>query len=709
MISRKSHWPGVLLAIACVLPALVWIAIDHQPFGGDQSSYAADSVRLYYALAQPFEEWPAYMLSANPSRGPGIAWIGQFFVGLGMLIGSVDRALLLLIVLTQVLSLVLIFFAVEAWSKGRREIAGLAVLITASAPLFAGFSHLFYIEPFQMMIVAWFLLILSRVGRWNKAFLIGQLFLASLVTIMMKASSPVYVIIIGFAILVQAFWGNRRNDSWNWREKGTAITWGIFMLLLAALGAWYWRNLDVVIQHTIASTSSPRAVYWGKEDTFLSTFVYWLMEVRRTFFPWLTMVLSSILIVAAVYVWLRKRNGNHDSYQDFRKACIVVGIQILFVLVVFSFGVIRLNRFLLPITPYFAILISWAVLQTRARGWIVMAALAFGLQLIMSHAYLFNLVPAQTALFDFSKIGHLHRLNTDTTNMKIMDEIIAIACDDVEQGDALTVVAIDPARLGDWLAPVPATYAALKAYGLHPPCRFGYAGDSFWGASLGDTWDRLVEESAKTVIIMDPAIYAPPERAVNQALTIENHPRLLEMLRTRGVFMEMPPLKSDDGILVFRRINQVKDGRALLDAGDIEAGIAALEAATKSEPQNPEAWANLTLGYVLAGRQDEALDAGAQALKLNPEHFYVHMMLAGIYQERGDHAAALKHISAALPSAPSAQQKVRALRARAKSLSALGADRAACLVLASAARVEAIPEIMAEMSELDCKTLIGGD
>jgi tetratricopeptide (TPR) repeat protein len=299
--------------------------------------------------------------------------------------------------------------------------------------------------------------------------------------------------------------------------------------------------------------------------------------------------------------------------------------------------------------------------------------------------------------------------SSDRTNMGILEEIVTRTCDVDDPNPQLTIVAVDPNLRGDWLAPVPALYTAFKMYGVDHPCEFGYAGNSFWGADLEETWRDLNIRDVIYIVTSDPSLYPPPQSAFNQSLSIENHPRLVEQIRTSGRFAELPSLENDPGILLFMRVDFVADGRELLDRGEIEAGIETLETATELEPENPEAWANLTLGYVLAGRQDDVLIAGTRVLALNPDHFYVHLMMAEVHQQRGDQQTALIHLLEAVRTAPSAQEKVRALRAQAESLTALGEEREACLVLAGAVEIDPLAQIAAEMSELDCETILGVD
>ena len=68
------------------LPADSVVAMD------PNQEAAIDLVEASYDLEIAPDDWLPNMLDANPFSGPGITWIGQFFVGIGFLIGSIDRA-----------------------------------------------------------------------------------------------------------------------------------------------------------------------------------------------------------------------------------------------------------------------------------------------------------------------------------------------------------------------------------------------------------------------------------------------------------------------------------------------------------------------------------------------------------------------------------------------------------------------------------------
>jgi tetratricopeptide (TPR) repeat protein len=166
----------------------------------------------------------------------------------------------------------------------------------------------------------------------------------------------------------------------------------------------------------------------------------------------------------------------------------------------------------------------------------------------------------------------------------------------------------------------------------------------------------------------------------------------VERIRNSKRFNELASMEGDPGILFFERAPTVMDGRRLLDAGDIEAGKAILQQVVENEYDNPEAWANLTLAYVLAGQQEDALEAGEQALTLKPDHFYVHVMMAEIQINKLELEKALVHVNTALFSAPNPEREARTLLLKANIMHKLGRPNSACIILDKSLEVD--PEII---------------
>jgi hypothetical protein len=72
----------------------------------NEAIYGKGSVELFYTLSHSPKRWLRLIFNILHEQAPGVSWLGQFFVPVGLL-GSIDTALLVSIILTQALTLLL--------------------------------------------------------------------------------------------------------------------------------------------------------------------------------------------------------------------------------------------------------------------------------------------------------------------------------------------------------------------------------------------------------------------------------------------------------------------------------------------------------------------------------------------------------------------------------------------------------------------------
>jgi tetratricopeptide (TPR) repeat protein len=631
------------------------MALNKQPFGGDESGFASNSIDLYQTALRSPALWRAAMLEAVPSRGPGIAWIGQFFVPLGYVMGSVDAAFLLLVYIALFIGLWLLYAALLEMS-GRVGIAAVATVAIASGQLFMNSSQIFMIEPLQFLVAAWFIYLLSRAPKWNRSFLFGQLWIAVSFSLIVRATSPLYTGVLLVASALSAVWVRQENLV-QWSARAVLASWVSGSVLAGMAFIWYSQNLPLVIAHSRGAAMGPIAAVWGKTDTFINTFLYWLNAIQRDLMHPAVLTVTLAACAAGLGIrWRVSASSAAGSARSYFSWCTVASIvQILVTLFLFSLGSSRVDRFLFPLWPCFAVVIAWCLSRVNNRVVTFVVLIAFAGQWIAVRAYAFGLMRENLSF------AWVWRVNRDPRNGDILKEIIARACMERQASRYVSIVAIDPYLMGDWLAPEPAGYEAAKQYGIDSPCQMGYAGNGFFGASVADTWYDFSARQARYVVTTDPSVYPPPPNALNQALTSSTHPILLKMLRSSEAFVQEPPLRSASGILVFKKNTYLQDGRALIDAGQAETAIPILQKAAQAGPGNAEAWANLTYACFLTNRDDEALAAAERALALSPQHYWVNKMVASVYQRRGAYAQGLVFIQRALSSAPDDEERIRSL------------------------------------------------
>lgn len=85
-------------------------------------------------------------------------------------------------------------------------------------------------------------------------------------------------------------------------------------------------------------------------------------------------------------------------------------------------------------------------------------------------------------------------------------------------------------------------------------------------------------------------------------------------------------------------------GRILHEEGAPQAAAEHYVAALAIEPEHSTAAFNLGVALEDLGRAGDAIDAYVRALALDPDNADAHYNLAGLYEKRGDKAAALRHL-----------------------------------------------------------------
>jgi hypothetical protein len=538
---------GIGLCLVVALPLLVWMFLDKDPFGGDQSIYASATLDLYRSQALGPSPWADAMISSMGYKAPGIAWLGQWFVPLGGVLGSVDAALMLSIVATQAVTLLLIFGTLWTLS-GKSSLVPLAgCMLVAAGPLFQLLSHQYLVEPLQLLAVAWFVLIMSRAPHWTRAFTLAQLVLATSVAMLAKISSPLYC--VGPAVVTLAFLPgiSPARTAWAWGRPATVLAWIVAIPLGIGAVCWYYQNIALTLLHVRMATSGPVAAVWGKEDTFLHTLAYWIGGLGNSLFVTPSLVLAIFIVVAGIAGYL-SRPDRRMRY--FTLCCIVSILQITLVLVSFSFASNREARYLLALLPYVALIVGWGISYIGRPAARVLAAGVFCCiwAAVSGHGL---------HLFDISSraFGPLPRVNADVRRAAMMREIVARTCADANQTPYYNIVAVDPSLMGDWLAPAPADYVAAREH-LHSqratPCSYGYVGDGFFGNDAASSWASVLEKKPRYIVTFDPSVYPPADDTYNQALNKHNFPILFERLSASGDFEVFARLSGDPGILIFR-------------------------------------------------------------------------------------------------------------------------------------------------------------
>jgi hypothetical protein len=358
-----------LLLAVLLAPSAVWVARDRTVWPWDQAWYGEVSTDLWFYLSRfhPIG-WARHMVTGINLKPPAIVWIGQLFVPMGGILGSVEAALLLSILLTQAMLLWLIFQIGQRLAPNSPWVSIGGTIFAAAGQLFVGLSHQFFVEPLQALSVAWIVYIALLVKEWPVARSIIHLFAATLLGVLAKATTPLYAAVFGLYILVQVARRLRdANFAQEWKRAPSRTLAIAFIAMLPVSAVWYAVNLGAVWEHIRYSASAEE---YGFRASFGSKLATWTKLLNESFLtPYLTWIMAGAIVVGAVTL-LRRR----ESAIPFLLSL----AQIVLPLALFSMNAPVDARYMFPIAVYLAVVLmsAWAQVPWRAVSALLLAACA---------------------------------------------------------------------------------------------------------------------------------------------------------------------------------------------------------------------------------------------------------------------------------------------------------------------------------------------
>jgi hypothetical protein len=530
-----------IVVAALMTPNLVWIALDRTVWSWDAAFYGKGSVELFLTLIRSTGGWRQAMLGALAGHAPGIAWIGQFFVPLGFLLGSVDRGLLVSVLATQAVTLFLVYKSVSELTGQNRVFGITGCLVTASAPLFVAMSHQYYTEPLQLMAVSWFVAIGSFAPRWDRGFIVGHLVLASSVAMLAKVTSPLYCVGPGLIALWFVFRPMPAPENGHERSKTRVLmTLAAGVFLSASTGAWYYRNWAAVLKHAKMASAGPIAELYGARDSFLNTIAYWLGYAQKSFFLPVTLIIIFAVFVGGVW----RYSLNSESRNKHPAICAGVwALQLVMVLSAFSLSSNRETRYLLPALPYVACLISWSIAQVSEPLVTAVLIITCLIQLAAVHGQALGILSRNLQISSW-----LAAADTNTRTTVMVSSIVERTCKDDSPGPYWTIVGDQKA----WLNFNTLGYTAAKELAPSSQQRCYYDDLGYMASDVDEVWEHVLRARPHYYITTDPRVYPVPDDTLDRTANQLNAP-VLKKVVTSGLFEAEPPLPEEPGVLIFKR------------------------------------------------------------------------------------------------------------------------------------------------------------
>lgn len=432
--SRLNPFRAVLnyfIIAATLLPSFVWICKDRRVWPWDQAWYGEVSVDLWFWLEHSARQWSRTMIECLPLKPPGIVWLGQFFVPLRAFFASTESALLLSTLITQ-FSLLVVLWKIGQLMAPRSQIIPFAgVLFAASAQLFVGLSHQFFVEPLQAVAVAWCFYVAVKAPEWPRLRIAVHLMSALILGALAKSTTPVYCLMPSlYSAFLFVFKRPSPRTEPEAKWTSTLFLIPIFGLLGILGGLWYLRNFANVWQHAHDASFGDLALNYGGRDTILHKLITWSHLFNDSFLaPYLSWGLLFAFAIGTVLILFRRKSSN-SQFPRIQILPILSALQIGLMLLIFSMSIGVDSRFIYSLLPSVVILVVqiciflprnvvYALVILASVQWLTLNAVSFGFagRLANQAEYLLPVETDRTQYDELTRVVQLTSQNGEHYNI----------------------------------------------------------------------------------------------------------------------------------------------------------------------------------------------------------------------------------------------------------------------------------------------------
>lgn len=532
-VRRGVPWGLSALLLA---PSALWVLRDRSVWSWDPAFYGMGTVDLWHALTTMPARWMGEMMHVFSAKAPAIAWTGQFFVPLGVPLGSVERALLASVLIAQLGTLLLIFDIGRRVHPASVGPAALGTLFLGASPLFVGLSHYYLVEPLQAFAIAYVYWIAASAQSTPPLLASAHLVIAGALGLAAKISTPAFMFAPGAlaAYRVLRSWSSRGAVA---RARAADAVAALAAVVTVALCAgWYLRNGAATLAFARMSAASDVALLYGRQDTVARKLVHWTGELGRTFLaPEATWLLAFAVVGGAVAARLARRDAVPASRGRAPWALLVAALlQIGVVLAVLSRTVNEDSRYLLALAPSLAVVVVVLASAPLARPWRGAIAVALVVQWGLVQARDLGALPRGPRYWENPPSDSAGRVRE-------IADVVGATCGDPAAGSIMA--AVDLEWLNSWTLRF---YSAKRHLNGGPRCDYTFLGLAEKDVDVA--WERLVRARPPFVVTLDAAALPDPPDELNRV----SLPVLRRLQADPGFALE--PYSSPLHVLVFRRI-----------------------------------------------------------------------------------------------------------------------------------------------------------
>jgi hypothetical protein len=535
----SSQWSYYWIAFL-IVPSLIWIRMDRSVWPWDQSWYGQVSADLWFWLLHSPAQWVATMADGINMKPPGICWLGQLFVPLGGVFGSIEAALLFSVLLTQFATLLLLFRIGQGLSNGGRLVPTAGVLFAAASQLFVGLSHQVFVEPLQALATVWTFYIALKCPAWPKARILVHLGAALVLGLLAKATTPLYCLLPCLYcsyFLVRRPGGIELQAEWKrWPSRALMVA---FVCLAVACALWYHRHFADVWQHVHDASFGDVALNYGVRDSIIHKLALWWGLLAQSFLsPYLSWgYLVAIGTAGAVYLFTRGKRPFPIS-----PVAILGASQIGLMLFVFSSNITVEPRYMYALLPCASIVFMQFCVSLPEKALFVVMALG------MAQWALINSVSLGLAGRLADQSQWLQPIHPDRSQYDELEQVVRLT----DSPEHYNIVGVEV----PWLNANSASFFAAKRSLAAGP-RGYYTSLGYAQKDVDAAMSRIAQFQAGYIITLDES----HQSATPDFLNIVSSPVLARMRGDRR--FRHTPFATRDGIVIF----QFQPGAASIQSG----------------------------------------------------------------------------------------------------------------------------------------------
>jgi hypothetical protein len=523
----QRHMTCLAAMIAILLaPSAIWVLCDQSVWPWDQAVYGEWTLRTWQAKLSGPLGWLSAWVHVSAGRPPLIVWIGQFFVPFRHLTGSFESSMLLSNLAVAAGTLVFIYRLAQEYSATRMEtIVGL--IACGGSTFFVGLTHQYLTELLQCFTTVSVMFVACRAERRPVIRTVLFMLIAISLSFAAKASSELFVLpFLVYAILVVMVTSRCARPP---AGKRDALLFIAASATVAAIVTWYMINWQATVAHFIEATTGSEALNYGSPVVLPTKLGYWISVLAVALSPVtvISAAISVVIVVGIVVAGVRLRKVPvHDliflAIENGTLFALFLVATILLAMLAFSLQINEDGRYVLPLIPMIAILLSWSlsVLRRKMLTATILGALAASTVFVNSSSFGMNILNLTNMPWNW-------QIQFDHNDALVLSTALRTTCP-AENANLINMFIVDYIRLNDHSANF---YAEKDFYTTGYRCYYWSFG--FSKNDIQSALDRLNALSPPYVITVAPARQPPPDftnvRTRDLSLRVASDPRYSPM------------------------------------------------------------------------------------------------------------------------------------------------------------------------------------